>query len=409
MALLSSSSSDTNLGSQDQSLGLNGAAAPNFQSQGPISKIFDSFWMAGFESSSHITRAGVRLDMIKATQHDRLVVEDYHLLRRFGFRTIRDAARWHLIDRGSDYDFSSLAPMVEAAQTESVQIIWDICHYGWPDDVDIFSPAFVNRFERFCGAIARFIKQYSDRVPFYAPINEISFFAWAAGQVGFMHPCRTGEGVALKEQLVRAAIAGIEALWAVDSRARITQIDPIMHVVTPRQHPELAAAAAAQHGSQFEAWDMLSGVVKPELGGHRRYLDIIGVNYYHANQWEYPDDRLRWEDTPRDERWIPFSGLVGDVYQRYKRPMFVAETGHFGVGRAAWAREIVAEVMLARDFGIPLEGICFYPIIDRTDWEDPSHWHNCGLWDLQRNSDGQLKRVICPEFESELSRIMHRR
>jgi beta-glucosidase/6-phospho-beta-glucosidase/beta-galactosidase len=364
--------------------------------------------MAGFESSSHITKAGVQLDMIEATQHDRFVVEDYRLLREFGFGTIRDAVRWHLIDRGSRYVFSSLAPMVEAAQKESVQVIWDICHYGWPDGVDILSPSFVDRFERFCGAIARFMKQYSDRVPFYAPINEISFFAWAAGQVGFMHPCHIGEGVALKEQLVRAAIAGIEALWAVDSRARMAQIDPIMHVVTPRHHPELAAAATAQHASQFEAWDMLSGVVKPELGGHQRYLDIIGVNYYHANQWEYPDNRLRWEDTPRDERWIPFSGLVADVYHRYKRPMFVAETGHFGVGRAAWAREIVSEVMLARDSGIPLEGISFYPIIDRTDWEDPNHWHNCGLWDLRRDSGGRLERVICPEFESELSRIMHR-
>lgn len=408
MAFLFSPSGDANSGLQDSSLGLNGSAAPSAQRQGPTSKLFDSFWMAGFESSSHITKAGVRLDMIESTQHNQFVVEDYRLLREFGFGTIRDAVRWHLIDRGSRYDFSSLAPMVEAAQKESVQVIWDICHYGWPDGVDILSPAFVDRFERFCGAIARFMKQYSDRVPFYAPINEISFFAWAAGQVGFMHPCRIGEGVALKEQLVRAAIAGIEALWAVDSRARMAQIDPIMHVVTPRYHPELAAAAAAQHASQFEAWDMLSGVVKPELGGHPRYLDIIGVNYYHANQWEYPDNRLRWEDTPRDERWIPFSGLVADVYQRYKRPMFVAETGHFGVGRAAWAREIVSEVMLARDSVIPLEGICFYPIIDRTDWEDSSHWHNCGLWDLWRDSEGRLQRVICPEFESELSRIMHR-
>ncbi len=408
MAFLFSPSGDANSALQDSSLGLNGSAAPSAQRQGPTSKLFDSFWMAGFESSSHITKAGVRLDMIESTQHNQFVVEDYRLLREFGFGTIRDAVRWHLIDRGSRYDFSSLAPMVEAAQKESVQVIWDICHYGWPDGVDILSPAFVDRFERFCGAIARFMKQYSDRVPFYAPINEISFFAWAAGQVGFMHPCRIGEGVALKEQLVRAAIAGIEALWAVDSRARMAQIDPIMHVVTPRYHPELAAAAAAQHASQFEAWDMLSGVVKPELGGHPRYLDIIGVNYYHANQWEYPDNRLRWEDTPRDERWIPFSGLVADVYQRYKRPMFVAETGHFGVGRAAWAREIVSEVMLARDSVIPLEGICFYPIIDRTDWEDSSHWHNCGLWDLWRDSEGRLQRVICPEFESELSRIMHR-
>src|SRR5690242_4524263 len=323
-----------------------GSALIHIQRGEPISSIFKSFWMAGFESSTHITQSGVRLDMITATQHDRFVAEDYRLLRNFGIKTIRDAMRWHLIDKGSHYDFSSLGPMVEAAIREKVQVIWDICHYGWPDGVDLFSPEFINRFERFSGAVARFIREHTDEVPFYAPINEISFFAWAAGQVAFIYPCARQRGVEVKEQLVRAAIAGTEAIWAVDSRARITQIDPIMHVFTPRAHPELADAAAAQNASQYEAWDMLSGIAKPQLGGHPRYLDIMGVNYYHANQWEYPDQRLRWEDTPRDERWIPFSKLIADMYYRYRRPIFIAETGHFGVGRAPWAREVVAEVML---------------------------------------------------------------
>jgi len=214
----------------------------------------------------------------------------------------------------------------------------------------------------------------------------------------------------VKRQLVRAAIAGIEAIWAVDSRARIAQIDPIMHVVTPRAHPELDKAAAGQNASQFEAWDMLCGLASPELGGDPRYLDIIGVNYYHANQWEYPGDqpenRLRWEDSPRDSRWVPFSQLLADFYARYRRPMFIAETGHFGVGRALWAKETAAEVMIARRRGVPIEGICFYPIIDRTDWEDASHWHNCGLWDLHRDDEGRLQRVPCAEFAAQLSSLM---
>ena len=372
--------------------------------------LFRSFWMGGFEASTHITRAGARLDMIEATQHDRFAFEDYALLRDVGMTTVRDALRWHLIDRGGQYDFASFTPMLEASQKAGVQVIWDICHYGLPDGLDIFAPEFVNRFARFCGAVAALVKRYSDGVPFYAPINEISFFAWAAGHVGFMHPCAVDRGGEVKRQLIRAAIAGIEAIWAVDSRARIAQIDPIMHVVTPRAHPELADAAAGQNASQFEAWDMLCGLASPELGGDPRYLDIIGVNYYHANQWEYPGDqpenRLRWEDSPRDSRWVPFSQLLIDFYARYRRPMFIAETGHFGVGRALWAKETAAEVMIARRRGVPIEGICFYPIIDRTDWEDASHWHNCGLWDLHRDDQGRLQRVPCAEFAAELSSLM---
>ena len=41
------------------------------------SRLFRSFWMAGFESACHINSRGDRLDLIAATQHDQLIDEDY--------------------------------------------------------------------------------------------------------------------------------------------------------------------------------------------------------------------------------------------------------------------------------------------------------------------------------------------
>ena len=60
---------------------------------------FDSFFMAGFECSSHRRRDGVRLDLIRATGHDRHVLRDYRLCKELGFRTFRDGLRWHLIEK----------------------------------------------------------------------------------------------------------------------------------------------------------------------------------------------------------------------------------------------------------------------------------------------------------------------
>src|SRR5690242_10019728 len=96
--------------------------------------LFRSFWIAGYESSTHINPQGIRLDMIAAVEHDLRVLEDYQILKQFNIRTARDAARWNLIDHGGGYDFSSFAPMLEAALSTGVQVIWDLCHYGWPDD-----------------------------------------------------------------------------------------------------------------------------------------------------------------------------------------------------------------------------------------------------------------------------------
>jgi len=368
----------------------------------PHSDLFKSFWLAGFESACHINRAGQRLDMLAITQHDREVSYDYALLRSVGIQAARDGIRWHLIEQAGQYDFSSLAPMVEAANQHGIQVIWNICHYGWPNDLDVFSPAFVDRFAKFCRAVARFMREYTDNIPFYVPINEISFLSWAAGLVGYIYPFKRKQGVKLKQQLIRAVIAGCEAIWSVDRRARIAHVEPIINVLTPRGKPELAKLAAEQRASQFEAWDMLLGRDCPQLGGHPRYLDIIGVNYYHSNQWEYPDQRLRWEDNPRDKRWVPFHLLLAEVYERYHRPLFIAETSHFGAGRGPWIREIIDEVILAIRNGTPVQGICLYPILDRPDWDNLDHWHNSGLWDMQTDEQGRLRRVLNEAYAAEL-------
>lgn len=355
--------------------------------------------MGGFESACHINSRGQRLNLVQMTQHDTQIAEDYKRLQRIGICVARDGIGWPYIEqRAGQYDFSTLAPMVEAARDQGIQVIWNLCHYGWPDDVDVFSPAFVDRFARFCTAVTRFIRTYSDDVPFFVPINEISFVVYAVCEAGFMYPHTRSRAGELKRQLIRAAIAGMEAVWAVDARARFAHAEPLVHILAPRDRPDLIPAAAVRREAQFEAWDMLSGYRDADLGGDPRYLDIVGVNFYHSNEWELPGNRLRWEDTPRDDRWIPFHQLLAEVYERYNRPLFIAETSHFGAGRAAWLREIAEEVQQALFNGVPLQGVCIYPIIDRPDWEAVEQWHHSGLWNLVPDEHGNLQRVIEPEY-----------
>ncbi len=361
--------------------------------------LFQSFWMGGFESACQINTRGVRIDMLAATQHDLLAREDYAMVRAQGIRAVRDGVRWPCVETSPGYyDWSTFLPMVRAAEAEGVQVIWNLLHYGWPPDIDILSAAFVDRFARYSGAAAQLVKNETGRVPFYVPVNEISFLAWAVGWKGIIQPLALGKSWEIKKQLVRAAIAGMEAVREVDRRARFVHVDPVIHIMPPRDRPDLAEQARIQRDGQFEAWDMICGRNSPELGGAMHHLDIVGVNYYHANQFETPDVRLRWEDEPRDDRFVPFHKLLDEIFQRYGRQLIVAETSHFGEGRGKWIREIAEEAYVARMQGIPLEGVCLYPIIDRPDWEDHSHWHNSGLWDLRAGPDGRLERVACEDY-----------
>ena len=144
--------------------------------------LFDSFFIAGFECSTHRRRDGRRLDVIADTKHDALAERDYRAVLQLGLRTVRDGIRWHLIERSPNrYDWSSVLPMVRAGNRVGVQIIWDIFHYGWPDDIDLFTPEFIRRFAAFAAECARVVADETEGVPYFSPINEISFFSWAAG------------------------------------------------------------------------------------------------------------------------------------------------------------------------------------------------------------------------------------
>jgi hypothetical protein len=102
---------------------------------------FRSFVMGGFECSTHRLKTGKRLDLVHSTAHDRYLREDYSRLKEHGILTVREGIRWHLIQPGrGPLDFSSVTPFVRTSQEMAIQVIWDLCHFGWPDHLDVFTP-----------------------------------------------------------------------------------------------------------------------------------------------------------------------------------------------------------------------------------------------------------------------------
>ncbi len=214
-------------------------------------------------------------------------------------------------------------------------------------------------------------------------MNEISFVSWGIS-VG-LFTCEAipeaDRADAAKQQLVRATLAACDAIWLADPRARLLHCDPLIHIVPDSADPASDVLAREMCDTQYQAWDMLSGRLNPELGGAPRYLDLIGVNYYHDNQWEQgSNQRLYWHLG--DSRRLPLHRMLQQVWQRYQRPLLLAETSHVGSGRGSWILEIAAQVAQAQLAGVELHGICLYPILDRPLWEETTFWTRSGLWDL---------------------------
>ena len=358
---------------------------------------FQCFLMGGFECASHRRVDGRRLDLIASTEHDRLAQEDYRALARQDLATARDGLRWHLIEAQPGYfDWSSALPMVRAARRAGVQVIWDLCHYGYPDDIDIFSDEFVERFARYAAAAVTMLRTEQIGTPFCCPINEMSYWAWAGGDAARINPAIAERGNELKRQLARAWIAAVKAICLVAPETRFISAEPAIHVKTHAQDPFERAAAEHYRIAQYESLDLVSGRLEPQIGGSPEYLDIVGVNFYPDNQWFHGGPTIPFGH--HDYR--PLADLLGEVYDRYRRPLLISETGAEGSARAAWLHYICGETRAAIAAGIPVLGVCIYPILDYQGWEND---RQCpvGLWS-RPDADGV--RTIYEPLREEIAR-----
>ena len=362
---------------------------------GALGPITPAPFLGGFECSSHRRFDGRRLDLIAATGHDIGAAQDYAALMAQGLGAARDGLRWHRIEVAPGrYDWSSVLPMLRAARAGDLRVIWDLCHYGWPDDIDIWSEAFVARFAAFAAGAARVVAAETEGAPAFCTVNEMSYWAWAGGDVGRIGPLALGQGPVLKRQLVRASIAATRAIRAAVPQARFLHAEPLIHVAAGRA--EDADAAGAYHLAQYEALDMVSGDLCPDLDGGPDCLDVVGVNFYPDNQWVHGGRTI----PLGHHAYRPLRSLLAEVHARYRRPMLVAETGAEGSARAAWLHYVCAEVRAARGAGVPVEGICLYPILDYPGWEDD---RPCavGLFSVP-DRDG--RRTCDADFAAELRR-----
>ena len=337
---------------------------------------------------------GKRVDTIAASSHDGLAEIDYGCLSALAIAAARDAFRWHLIEASPGcYDWSSIRRQIAAAQRAGVQVCWDLAHFGLPDWLDPWGPDFVARFADYAEAAGRMMAGESGEAPFWCPINEISYWAFAGGDRGHFAPLGIDRGVEWKRRLVAASLAAMDRLRAVDPRARFLQPEPVVHVVSDL--PSDVDATDHTH-STYEAWDMLCGRACPELGGSADSLDIVGVNFYPNNQWTTSGRRLGMGDIG----YRPLSHLLLDVWERYRRPIMLSETGAEGANQRGWMRYVAGEVQDAEAAGVQIAGVCLYPVMDYAGWTDDRHCA-CGVIGLlpdktryARDDDALLLREV---------------
>lgn len=344
---------------------------------------FQTFFMGGFECADHINRTGERVNLLHETEHDLRASEDYTRLLALGIKVVREGVCWSAVEiTPNEFDFTEVCNRMQAAEELGIQIIWDLCHFGYPEGLYPTHPKFCDRFIAFCVAFALFHRSETSQQLFVVPINEISFLSWHSGDVRGTVPFAVNSGWDIKYYLCKAAILGICAIRSILPGCRVVLVEPLIKI-----HPGLEQdqqLIANLNEEQFQAMDIIAGRLCPELGGAECNLDILGFNHYWNSQWDHTIGSIPWPGEPRR---TGLADLLEEAYKRYQKPMLITETGHFGEGRALWIEEVTRECVRALDKGLPLLGACIYPVVDRPDWDNLYDYHNSGLWDLDESKD----------------------
>ena len=344
--------------------------------------LFKSFFSGGYECADQLNRSGERVNLLEITQHDTRVDEDYRLLTELGMFTAREGICWSNVEKVPGvYDWSEVLVRMKAAHKYKIQVVWDLIHFGYPDGLFPTHPHFVWRFENLCRAFTDFYKQHSTEQLYVVPCNEISFLSWFSGEVRGTVPYAVHNGWDIKYHLCKAVLAGIRILKEELPDCKIVMVEPLIKIHNAGNDDP--ADLFRRNEYQFEAMDIVGGRMCPELGGKEEYLEILGFNYYWNCQWRGEADSIYWPNSTGER--TPLNELLLDAYKRYMKPIFISETGHFGEGRVPWLEEVTHESLLAQKNGADFHGICIYPIIDRPDWDNLSHYHHSGIFDLDEN------------------------
>ena len=106
-----------------------------------------------------------------------------------------------------------------------------------------------------------------------------------------------------------------------------------------------------------------------------------------------------------DPLYRPFRELLREVFDRYGRPLFIAETGTEDEFRPVWLNYVCTEVAAAMKAGVPVDGVCLYPIVNHPGWDDDRHCYN-GLWDYcDEKGDREIYQPLADELQFQRQQI----
>ncbi|MBG6183360.1 beta-glucosidase/6-phospho-beta-glucosidase/beta-galactosidase [Arthrobacter sp. CAN_A214] len=322
-------------------------------------------------------------DIFETTEHDIRWREDLELLSRSGIRRLRYPVRWHRIEETEGtYDWSSTDEVLGYLSDNGFRPIVDLVHHtSYPRWLsDGFADA------RFGDAYLRYAEAFARRYPWieeYTLFNEPFSTLFLSGHEAIWPPYHSGlkgfvdlivnvlPAVAEASRLYRTLLPAARHVW-VDTCEFHTGADPSGRSYADMANERRFLVLDAFLGRDYDDAGQLARDLAP-VGGERLkglkpgFVDVLGLDYYAHCQWNFSIDG---GSTPTPSP-LPLADQIGQYWERYGLPCMITETnvrGHTS-DRATWFKYVLEQCETAQERGILLDGLCWFPVIDSTDWD----------------------------------------
>jgi beta-glucosidase/6-phospho-beta-glucosidase/beta-galactosidase len=322
-------------------------------------------------------------DIAETTGHDLRWREDLELLRHLGVRRVRYPIRWHRIEEiEGSFDWAATDEVMNYLRSSGFEPIVDLVHHtsypGWLEQ-GFADPRFGNAYLRYVGEFAR---RYP-WVPEYTLFNEPFSTLFLCGHEAIWPPYQSGlrnfvnlivnvmPAVAEASRLYKELLPDARHVW-VDTCEHHTGSDASGQAYADMANARRFLVLDAFLGLGYDPKGPLAGPLS-EAGGERLQqwkpgrFDVLGLDYYAHCQWNFG---IEGGTAPTPDP-LPLADQIELYWRRYSVPCLVTETNVRGrtSDRATWFKYVLEQCEIALDRGVPLEGLCWFPAIDSTDWD----------------------------------------
>lgn len=370
------------------------------------------------------------LDEYELMQHYRFWALDLELCEQAGATLVRWGIPWYRVNPApGEWDWSWLDEVIDWFDAHRIDLVADLVHYGTPLwlEGEFTAPDYPERVAEYAAAVA---ERYRGRIRHYTPANEPLLNVMYCGEFGHWPPYLTGDSgfVAVLKGISRGIVLTQRAIAAADPDADFVHVEASF-----RFDGETAVHAATVEHLRHRAYlvqDLVMGRVDeahpltPYLRAHgftddelawardnTAQPDVVGVNYYPQHSTELFEEGVTLSGGPGELRPRLDAGTDGlkevltAFAERYRRPVFLTETGFTGTEdeRIAWLRASVDAVAELRADGVDVVGYTWWCITDMYEWtyrhsDLPAREHllRMGLWALEEDAEGVRHRVRTP-------------